>query len=1067
MSSGLTVERHVNNRSGREISAVDYLNHEYILRIVEALRSGEGNPALADIISDILVLQAQSTVFDNKITDLQNRFPKPEDFGVVFDAYYDEASKTLEPGCTDNTLAMNVYHLACRSAGVEPTYPRLPSTRGVFCSGLISYYGPGKYSGVRVFAPVSGAPSAQVPLGADRISADRKTVTFYNQPPGKTHTLFINGTSTGVTTLSDVAGTVSFSYPAGIPNGASIAYTSATVRTWAIEPDAADVSDIPVEEVKKWNGGIKGGSRLYGLFGRKGQCITLDTGEQFLLGRGGIRTSPTVTVGNPATFTIPNSAPSNTQVALTEDSISADRKTVTVTGQPANRNYALFINGIKTDVTAVSNVAGVVSLSYPAGIPAGATVSYSTENGHGIPNNRILTMVAFDPGSLPTGFTEKTFYYAVNVTKYTYQLALTPGGVPLAATTAGSNVQTSSPDPFRAGDVFQVDSDEGDVSPAILLDYEMEVPANRVFNATISKGNPAVFTKVAHTLVNDDVVRCLTNVELPAPIIREKFYYVVNATADTFNISTTRGGSPVVTTSDGSGTHKIQAPLIAWNSGSFRAEIMRDRIEVDPHPVVLIGPTVSPRETIWFVGRSNTTVRRAHVYGIKEGLTPQLGNVARCVNFIAEECHLYDGGASNTQYGINFGLVGNWTVNKSYFRGVRRCLDSHRSKAGNASDNVFPCGIGGHFLQNLNVRGGTIGADTRANPQLLQYTGGDLSFYSVQMMMKHPALTLFNMRPDYCSLGGTLLFSGNTIIIDLNSYADDEEIQILDLAGPVTINDTLVDIEWPQTVVVDSSNTIIVRGKKLNRKIYLFRIARNFTQIMQRRAKPPLYVEFNATWQIEDQSVRDDYFLEAGYTNINQFDGPGPEIKIGNVPEIFFTALAATGGSSRVDGRANVSIDCPRGRIRTQLFAGGFRSATLRGSLANMNNNIDRTYPQGDEGVTIIDADTGLMVDTVHNVGGADNNNWMTCPRDKQILRVNGASSTVFNNVRIVFPRKPSVGQTFTLQTSNPMNANDYNGDGLDVVGSPPSNLLENQSVKFVVSRNRAGVLEWVYEKQV
>lgn len=61
-----------------------------------------------------------------------------------------------------------------------------------------------------------------------------------------------------------------------------------------------------------------------------------------------------------------------------------------------------------------------------------------------------------------------------------------------------------------------------------------------------------LFTSYAHGLLVDDRVYCLpvTNQALPAGLNATTLYFVVNPTADTFQVSLTLGGAPVNVTSD-------------------------------------------------------------------------------------------------------------------------------------------------------------------------------------------------------------------------------------------------------------------------------------------------------------------------------------------------------------------------------------------------------------------------------------------------------------------------------------------------------------------------------------
>lgn len=60
---------------------------------------------------------------------------------------------------------------------------------------------------------------------------------------------------------------------------------------------------------------------------------------------------------------------------------------------------------------------------------------------------------------------------------------------------------------------------------------------------------------VGHGLSNGTSIRFSTTGTLPAEIRDDQFYYVINATADTFQISNTSGGAAHTFTDDGTGTH--------------------------------------------------------------------------------------------------------------------------------------------------------------------------------------------------------------------------------------------------------------------------------------------------------------------------------------------------------------------------------------------------------------------------------------------------------------------------------------------------------------------------------
>ncbi|NBW21425.1 MAG: hypothetical protein EBR82_77050, partial [Caulobacteraceae bacterium] len=75
--------------------------------------------------------------------------------------------------------------------------------------------------------------------------------------------------------------------------------------------------------------------------------------------------------------------------------------------------------------------------------------------------------------------------------------------------------------------------------------------------ATMTIASPAVVTKTAHNLENGMAVVFSTTGALPTNVTAGTVYYVINKTANTFQISTTSGGSAVNTSGTQSGTHTL------------------------------------------------------------------------------------------------------------------------------------------------------------------------------------------------------------------------------------------------------------------------------------------------------------------------------------------------------------------------------------------------------------------------------------------------------------------------------------------------------------------------------
>lgn len=88
--------------------------------------------------------------------------------------------------------------------------------------------------------------------------------------------------------------------------------------------------------------------------------------------------------------------------------------------------------------------------------------------------------------------------------------------------------------------------------PMVAFDIAQEV--------TITIASPGVFTTTEdHLFENDDKVELVTDGTLPSPLSADTTYYIVNKTAQTFELSNTMGGAAINTSGSQSGNHQIQA----------------------------------------------------------------------------------------------------------------------------------------------------------------------------------------------------------------------------------------------------------------------------------------------------------------------------------------------------------------------------------------------------------------------------------------------------------------------------------------------------------------------------
>ena len=80
-------------------------------------------------------------------------------------------------------------------------------------------------------------------------------------------------------------------------------------------------------------------------------------------------------------------------------------------------------------------------------------------------------------------------------------------------------------------------------------------PYSKTF--TVTAPPTTTIDSLAHGFNNDDLVVLTTTTTLPSPLSINTIYYVINASTDTFSLSSVLGGAAIELTSTGSGTHTI------------------------------------------------------------------------------------------------------------------------------------------------------------------------------------------------------------------------------------------------------------------------------------------------------------------------------------------------------------------------------------------------------------------------------------------------------------------------------------------------------------------------------
>jgi microcystin-dependent protein len=101
-----------------------------------------------------------------------------------------------------------------------------------------------------------------------------------------------------------------------------------------------------------------------------------------------------------------------------------------------------------------------------------------------------------------------------------------------------------------------------------------------VGNPTVTIASPGVFTLNSHGFINGDAIYLTTTGSLPTGLSANTIYYVVSATTNTFELSSSYGGSAINTSGSQSGTHSIYACPYGLGDGSttFNVPDVRGRV---------------------------------------------------------------------------------------------------------------------------------------------------------------------------------------------------------------------------------------------------------------------------------------------------------------------------------------------------------------------------------------------------------------------------------------------------------------------------------------------------------
>lgn len=313
----------------------------------------------------------------------------------------------------------------------------------------------------------------------------------------------------------------------------------------------------------------------------------------------------TIPHGNNAEVILSNSAPfyAGFLQADADVVITGDFKFPTPT-DPANAATKGYADALVSSGAADADevVKGIARLSVSPDVTLGVcTVSITTPAivsfvSHGLTANDTVRFTT--TGNLPTGLSVGVDYYviAAGLGANSFRLSTTLGGAAINTTGSQSGVHTlirTTPRALGENDprVFSTTEKTNALAAyanfitmtGIFVPYAGFVPPSgwllcdgaavsrgtyaALFNVlnplvgtvTVTIASPAVFTLTSHGRQVDDAVYFTTTSALPTGLSINTVYYIISAgfTANTFQVSTTRGGAAVVTTGTQIGTHSM------------------------------------------------------------------------------------------------------------------------------------------------------------------------------------------------------------------------------------------------------------------------------------------------------------------------------------------------------------------------------------------------------------------------------------------------------------------------------------------------------------------------------
>ncbi|MEJ0012158.1 MAG: pilus assembly protein TadG-related protein [Bauldia sp.] len=298
------------------------------------------------------------------------------------------------------------------------------------------------------------------------------------------------------------------------------------------------------------------------------------------------------------TFTVSKATPavvtSNGHGLSSGDSVIVYTTGSLYTGLTAGSTYYVSTANLATNsftlTAASSGTTYTVGPQYTGVTITNATPAVFTATGHGLTIGTNITLTTTN--TLPGGLNNSTNYYVATVPS-TSTFTVTTATAGTSVTFSGSTITRNShgltagtaiafkttntlPSPLNANTTYYVLSGSSNLTTntfkvstttsgsAVSLSGGNGTLSYVVLQKTTSGGNgthsyavvgsPSLFSSSNHGLNNGDAVAVASTVSLPTPLSSATVYYVVNKSTNTFQLSTTSGGTGVTITGSSSGT---------------------------------------------------------------------------------------------------------------------------------------------------------------------------------------------------------------------------------------------------------------------------------------------------------------------------------------------------------------------------------------------------------------------------------------------------------------------------------------------------------------------------------